>query len=159
MPRQKASGADAARRPFVVTETTGAIPSPPLARVKRNADFYEPLNLKQGYARLATRGVAKVGDREAYVVDAFPAGDLPEQLYFDKATGLLVRKGTATPTAFGDYTVQTDYEDYRDVGGVKIPYVIRTIGVSPADNTTTYIEKVENNPAVDEGRFVKPASK
>ena len=37
----------------VVTETTGAVPPPPLARVKRTADFYEPLNLKQTYRRVA----------------------------------------------------------------------------------------------------------
>jgi hypothetical protein len=143
----------------VVTETTGAIPAPPLARVKRNADFYEALNLKQAYSQLTTRGIVRVRDREAYLVVGVPAGDLPEQLYFDKETGLLLRKGTATPTAFGDYAVQTDYDDYREVGGVKIPYVVRTIGVSPADNTTTYVEKIEINPTVDAARFAKPASR
>jgi hypothetical protein len=143
----------------VVTETTGAVPAPPLARVKRTADFYEPLNLKQGYARMVTRGTAKVRDRDAYLVVGFPDGDLPEQLFFDTQTGLLVRKETATATAFGDYTVQTDYDDYRDVGGVKIPYLVRTIGISPADGVTTHVEKVDTNPQLDAGRFIKPVSK
>ena len=143
----------------LVTETTGAVPPPPLARVKRSADFYEPLNLKQGYARMVTRGTAKMRDRDAYLVVGFPDGDLPEQLFFDTQTGLLVRKETATATAFGDYTVQTDYDDYRDVGSVKIPYLVRTIGISPADGVTTHIEKVEINPKIDPGTFVKPVSK
>jgi hypothetical protein len=143
----------------VVTETTGAAPAPPLTRVKRGADFYEPLNLRQGYTRMVTRGVVQVRDRDAYLVVGVPEGDLPEQLYFDKETGLLVRKGTATATAFGDYAVQSDYDDYREVDGVKIPYVVRTIGVSPADSATTYVERVEHNAAVDPGRFAKPASK
>jgi hypothetical protein len=143
----------------VVTETTGPIPAPPLARVKRSADFYEPLNLKQGYARVVTRGVVKVAGRDVYLVEGVPEGDLPEQLYFDIQTGLLVRKGTATATAFGDYAVQTDYEDYREVNGLKIPYVVRTIGVSPADSVTTYVEKVELNPPIDAARFAKPVSK
>jgi len=142
-----------------VTESTGPVPAPPLARVARTSDFYEPLDLRQAYAQVVTRAVVKVNDRDAYLVVGMPAGDLPEQLYFDKETGLLVRKGTATPTAFGDYAVQTDFEDYRDVGGVKYPYVVRTIGVSPADSTTTYVERVENNPAVDNVTFVKPALK
>lgn len=143
----------------VVTETTGAAPAPPLVRVRRSADFFEPLNLRQGYTSMVTRGRVTVADRDAYLVVGTPAGDLPEQLYFDAQSGLLVRKGTATATAFGDYALQTDYEDYRDVEGVKIPYLVRTIGVSPADLVTTHIEKVEHNPAVDAARFVKPASK
>ena len=143
----------------VVTETTGPIPAPPLTRVKRNADFYETLNLKQGYSRVATRGVVSIGGRDTYLVEGVPEGDLPEQLYFDMQTGLLVRKGTATATAFGDYAVQTDYEDYREVQGLKVPYVVRTIGVSPADSVTTYVEKVELNPPLEAGRFAKPASK
>jgi hypothetical protein len=143
----------------VVTETTGAVPAPPLARVKRNADFFGPLNLRQAYSRVVTRGVVKVGDRDAYLVVGFPEGDLPEQLYFDVQSGLLVRKGTATATAFGDYAIQTDFEDYRDVDGVKLPYIVRTIGVSPADAVTTYIERVEHNPTLDPSRFLKPSSK
>jgi hypothetical protein len=143
----------------VVTETTGAAPAPPLARVKRNADFYAPLNLATAYPRLVTSDVVKVRDRDAYLVVGFPDGDLPEQLYFDVQNGLLVRRGTATATAFGDYALQTDYEDYREVDGVKIPYVVRTIGVSPADTVTTYVERVEHNPTVDASRFAKPASK
>jgi len=143
----------------VVTETTGAVPALPLARVKRTADFYEPLNLKQGYARLATRGTARVRDRDAYLVVGYPDGDLPEQLFFDMQTGLLVRKETATATAFGDYAVATDYDDYREIGGVKIPYLVRTIGISPADGVTTHIEKVDINPQLDAGTFIKPVSK
>ena len=143
----------------VVTETTGAVPAPPLARVKRTSDFYEPLNLAQGYTRMITRGTVKVRDRDAFLVVGFPDGDLPEQLFFDTQTGLLVRKETATGTAFGDYALQTDYDDYRDVGGVKMPYLIRAIGISPADGGTTHIEKVEINPQLDAGRFTKPVSK
>jgi hypothetical protein len=143
----------------VVTETTGAIPAPPLSRVKRTADFYEPLNLKASYSRVDTRGTVQIGTMPAYLVVGVPADDLPEQLFFDVESGLLVRKETAIATAFGDYTIQTNYEDYRDVGGVKVPYIVRVVGVSPADSITTYVERVELNPTVDSARFVKPASK
>jgi hypothetical protein len=149
--RQDARGA--------VTEFTGALPAPPLSRVRRTADFYEPLNLQRAYARMVTRGTAKVRDRDAYLVVGFPDGDLPEQLFFDTQTGLLVRKGTATATSLGDYALQTDYDDYRDVAGLKIPYFVRTIGISPADGVTTHIEKVDINPQLDAGMFIKPVSK
>ena len=46
---------------------------------------------------MVTRGTAKVRDRDAYLLVCFPDGDLPEQLFFDKETGLLVRKGRPRP--------------------------------------------------------------
>ena len=144
-----------------VTEATAAANSalPPLARVKRNADFYQPLNLKQEYPRLTLLGIEKVRDRDAYVLLGFPQGDSPERLFFDKETGLLLRKLTVVATPLGDYPYQTDYDDYRDIGGVKIPFMIKTVSISPADDLTIRVEKVENNPAIDAARFAKPASR
>jgi len=142
-----------------VTEATSPAPALPLARYRRNIDLYEPLNLRQSYTRMATERVERVRDRDAYVVAGFPANDMPERLYFDTETGLLVRKWTATPTVLGEYSIQTDYEDYREVDGLQIPYLVRTIGISPGDNMTLYVEKVEHNLAVDDARFMKPAAK
>jgi photosynthetic reaction center cytochrome c subunit len=130
-----------------------------LGRARRDADFYESINLKQEYTRLNVRGIEKVRDRDAYLVIGVPAGDNPERLYFDVQTGLLVRKGTFNTTALGRYAIQTDYEDYRDVGGAKVPFLISTISISPADTTVIHVEKVDNNPAIDAGKFTKPASK
>lgn len=144
----------------VVTDTTGFNPPPPLPRVKRTSDFYEPLNLKQAYMRMETRGEVRVGDREAYLLVGYPADDVPEELYFDAETGLLVRKMTAMQMPLGNYVLRTDYDDYRDAGGVKIPYEVRTIGVSPADSWAIHVEKVENDPPMfDTAKFAKPASK
>ena len=41
---------------------------------------------------------------------------------------------------------------------MKIPYLVRTIGISPADGVTTYIEKVDANPQLDGGMFIKPVT-
>lgn len=139
----------------VVTLTSGTA----LTRAQRDADFYESLNLKKEYTQLSVRGIEKVGNRDAYVVRGVPAGDNPESLYFDTQSGLLSRKGTFNTTALGNYTINTDYEDYRDVGGVKVPFLIRVLSVSPADTAVIHVEKVENNVAIDAGKFVKPASK
>jgi photosynthetic reaction center cytochrome c subunit len=137
----------------VTTQTDTA-----LARAKRAADLSEPLDLKQEYTRLTVRGTEKVGDHDAYVVIGFPNGDNPERLYFDTQTGLLLRKSTFDITALGNYTTQTDYDDYRDVVGVKVPFLVKTVSISPADTVIRHIEKVENNAAVDASKFTKPAS-
>jgi len=145
----------------VVTDATGPTnaPLPPQTRVKRNADFYEPLNLKRQYSRLMLRGIERVRDRDAYLVVGFPDLDTPERLYFDKDTGLLLRKTVVVPTALGDYPIQNDYDDYRDVGGVKVPYLVRTTSISPAENMVVHVEKVQNNPTLDANKFTKPPSR
>jgi len=132
-------------------------------RARRAADLLEPLDLKQEYTRMVVRGIEKVNDRDAYVVIALPPGDKAERLYFDVQTGLLVRKYSALPTPVGDSPLQMDYDDYRDTGtGVKIPFVIH---MSPASlhselqtYTTIQVQKVQDNVAIDDSKFVKPLS-
>ena len=131
----------------VVNQANGAA----LERARRDADFYESINLKQEYTRLNVRGIEKVRDRDAYLVIGVPAGDDPERLYFDVQTGLLVRKGTYNTTGLGNYRIQTDYDDYRDVGGVKVPYSDQYRQHQPRRPTVIHVEKVENNPAMMRG--------
>jgi len=139
-------------------------PSVDQGRVKRDADFYVPLNLKQQYTRTVVRGVERVNDRDAYVVIATPQGDLPERLYFDTQTGLLVRKETALPTPLGNNPTQVNYEDYRDTGsGVKFPYLITIYPANedsvPATNATIHVTKVQDNAPLDNTKFAKPEAK
>ena len=92
-------------------------------RARRDADFYFPLNLKQHTPTMTVEGIDRVSDRDAYVVVATPQGEVPERLYFDTQTGLLLRKATALPTQIGFSPFQVNYSDYRDAGnGVKVPY-------------------------------------
>ena len=133
-----------------------------VGRAARAADFYEPLNLKREYAQMTVRGIENVNGRDAYLVVGVPQGDTPESLYFDTQSGLLLRKQTVLPTPVGDSPFQTDFEDYRDTGsGVKFPFVIR---MNPANartelapNATLRVTKVEDNVAIDNAKFAKPA--
>ena len=133
-------------------------------RARRSADFYESLNLRQAYSKLTVSGVEKVRDRDAYVLIAYPPDDSPERLYFDRDTGLLLRKQTVLPTPLGDSPFQVDYEDYRDAGnGVKLPFVIQMLPATPRTElgvaSTVRIQKVEENVPIDNGKFTKPQSK
>ena len=133
-------------------------------RVKRDADFYLPLDLKQAYTKMEVREVASVNGHEAYEVIATPQGDTEERLYFDVVTGLLIRKQSALPTQAGPSPSHVDYDDYRDTGsGVKFPY---TITMSPANprtvlsgTATLYVTKVQDNAPLDSSKFAKPESK
>ncbi len=134
------------------------------ARAKRDSDFFDNLNLKAKYSDLSVDGVAIVNGREAYVVTATPADDSPEQLYFDKQTGLLLRKETIVPTALGDSPIEVNYDDYRDTGsGVKVPFLIHLYPFSGRTelqaNSTIHVLKVQDNVPIPASKFVKPQSR
>jgi len=135
-----------------------------VGRAARAADFYEPLNLRREYGQMTVRGIEKVGGRDAYLVVGVPQGDKPESLYFDTQTGLLLRKQTVLPTPIGDSPFQMDFEDYRDTGsGVKVPFLIQMNPANPrtelAPIATLRVIKVEDNTAIDNAKFAKPAAK
>jgi photosynthetic reaction center cytochrome c subunit len=137
-----------------VTDLTGADE----ARAARDADFYEALDLSKDYSQLMTDGTAKVGDHDAYVVAGTTQGGGPERLFFDTATGLLLRKIAVVSTPFGGAPTQIDFDDYRDAGnGVKYPFEVR-VSDTPNARVTTYVQKIESAP-VDNSKFAKPQSK
>jgi hypothetical protein len=134
-----------------------------LARAKRNADFYLTLDFKREYSRLSVAGKEKINDRDAYVLLGVVPGAGPDHLYFDTQTGLLLRRLTLQPTPVGSTPTEVDYEDYRDAGGVKMPFTIRMTPGSAASvlavTSTLRIQKVEQNGPIDDAKFVKPQSK
>ncbi|MDQ3819533.1 MAG: c-type cytochrome [Acidobacteriota bacterium] len=96
-----------------------------LAQLKWDAEFYRPLKLKDMYSKIAVKGQTTIGDREAYAIEATTPSGSSEKLYFDAQTGLLVRRYFESKTALGQLPLQIDYEDYRDVGGFKLPFMVR----------------------------------
>lgn len=53
-------------------------------------------------------------------------GGVREQFYFDKADGLLRRREILRPLLLGDDLIQVDYDDYRVVDAVRVPFTIKT---------------------------------
>ena len=141
--------------PQGVRDVTG----PEFARARALMQVFSYLKLKEQYTRLRTAGREKIGDRDAYVVLATRGENDTERLYFDAETGLLLRRTTYLRTIVGVIPEQTDFEDYRDVDGVKMPFTIR---VSPVDAGNPYIVRrfteIKLNVPVDESKFNKPAA-
>ena len=121
-----------------------------------DADFYFPLRARQYFSEIEPEPQEKVGEREANVVLGKRPGQPAMKLYFDAASGLLVRVVRYAETPLGRNPTQIDYGDYRDTGGVRLPY--RWTIARPAGRFTTQIESVEQNVAIDDSRFAKPAA-
>jgi hypothetical protein len=95
-----------------------------LMLIARDAEFVPGMSLFDR-ASEATVGVDVVNDRRAYVL-TFTAPDRGEErLFFDADTGLLMRRQADVMGLLGPLPFQIDYEDYRAVDGIRLPFTIR----------------------------------
>lgn len=126
-----------------------------LVQVRRRAVFSLPLDLRNQFSALAVTGRETVSGREAYVLAGRANDGLRETLDFDAETGFLVRRTTMIDTVLGPIPDETDFEDYREVGGEKVPFTLQRVGPNFREKQT-YEEIVQNLP-VDDSRFAMPA--
>ena len=128
-----------------------------LDQVRRDAVFYKELKLEELYSKLTVLEKAPIGDAAAYIIQATPVNGPPEKLFFDLKTGLLVRRYVESDTPLGKLPLQTDYEDYRDVEGVKQPFMIRWS--MPGRIWGRKIDEIKQNVPLDDTKFNAPASR
>ena len=130
-----------------------------IAAMRRNQSLFSDLKLKEQFSTLTFVGRDKIGDHDVYILRGMDTANKRERLYFDAQTGLLVRRMVFTPTPVGVIPEQVDYDDYRDVEGVKMPFTIRVSSVDPNGTSTRQFTEIKINVPVDEVKFNKPAPK
>lgn len=98
-----------------------------------------------------------IGDKPMQIVQGSMADGTRVKLFFDKASGLLVRQTRYSPTAVGTVAARVDYSDYRALPGigVKIPHNLQITWVD--GRSTIILQSVQPNAAVDAAKFARPA--
>jgi hypothetical protein len=115
------------------------------------------IRLRAHYIKAETSKTDQLRDRSAYLVVGTRADGKRERLYFDVENGLLLRRVSSATTPVGLIQVETDYDDYREVEGIKLPTTIRTLSVdSQNPSSTRKLESIELNVAIDDAKFGKP---
>jgi len=117
---------------------------------------YNPIKLPDSVSKATVMRIARVDDREAYVLRIENSATESTQLFFDVESGLIVRRINVTNTLLGPLNVQWDFSDYRDVNGLKLPFVIRTANVASYDTTTRRFNEIKIDPTVDDRIFDTP---
>jgi len=78
-----------------------------------------------------------------------------EKFYFDSQSGLLVRRDFERVTLDdGIIPFEIDYEDFKDVEGLKIPFTV--IRKTPDYSMSYRFSEVKFNEPIDDGKFAKP---
>jgi hypothetical protein len=130
-----------------------------LASYRAANSLFSFINLKEQYARAPRVRRDKLNDKDVYVLDGQTTDGRRMRLYFDATTGLLLRRMTFLATMIGQIPDQVDFEDYRDVDGVKFAFIGRSATTEAGNpiSTRTFTE-VKVNAPVDDAKFTKPAA-
>lgn len=125
----------------------------------KNGSFPNPfLNYKERGATVELAGKEKVGEREAYVLVFKPRSGSVVRQYLDADSYIPVRVVmTVEAPQVGELEQTTELLDYRDVDGVKIPFLVKA--TSSVQRSTIVITRVEHNVRIDDALFSKPGAK
>jgi photosynthetic reaction center cytochrome c subunit len=147
------SAAPAVSTPVPVFSLSGG----DLDGAKIDAALSFPARIKELLSEWRVGNPANVDGRDLQVVQGkLRPGGPPVKLYFDMKSGLLVRLLRYSDTVIGRVPTQVDYEDYREVGGIKIPFKWTTTWTD--GRSVSELASVQLNVPVDNAKFTKPAA-
>ena len=99
-----------------------------------------------------------IDDRQVFLAEGTGGSQSPVKLFFDKASGLLVRQVRYVRVPVGRVPVQIDYEDYREVPGTSVKIPFRWTATWTDGRSKTTLMDVQANAAIDASRFAKPSA-
>jgi hypothetical protein len=114
------------------------------------SDLPEPASQAAEESKAATSK-----EHAANVVQGTGPGGILVTLYFDVESGFLLREVRFSKSPIGRIPTQIDYSDYRDVGGVKMPFRLVFAWLDGRDSIQ--LDKIMVNAALDPSKFSKPA--
>ena len=125
----------------------------------RNTIFPSPLlDYKERGTKVTLGAKDKVGDRDVLALSITPASGAPVRLFVDAQTYLPAKTILTTEVPeVGPVEQSTEFSDFREVDGVKVPFKLRI--TSSVQSSTVTVTKVEHNVKIDPALFVKPADK
>jgi len=97
----------------------------------------------------------KIGDRDAWVVSDKLDDNTRVQVWFDANSGFVLRRLMLVNSQVGRIPKQTDYDDYRDAGGIKLPHEVKFSSVDPWIGSTLKYTEIHPGAPVDPAVFAK----
>ncbi len=125
-----------------------------LAAMKRDAEFYREIKLKELFPTINFNGKSSVNGRDAYVMTAIPPEGGSEKWYFDTKSGLLIRNDSERESTQGMTETESYIEQYRVVDGINLP--VRLSQSNGVINLTIKIKDINHNVTINESVFNMP---
>lgn len=123
----------------------------------KNASFPHPfLNYKDLGTTAQLGGKESVGGRDALVIVFDPTSGSEVRTYIDAETFLPIKSvmKAEVPQLGQEVEQTTEFFDYKEVDGIKVPFRIKTS--SAIQSLTITLTAIEHNVKVDDALFVRP---
>ncbi|HEX6737439.1 MAG TPA: hypothetical protein VF310_04100 [Vicinamibacteria bacterium] len=129
-------------------------------QAEEQADFDGPLmDWKQKGHKVELVGKEKVPEGEAYKLRVTLKGGDVRYFFVDASSFLEVRAEGKRTAQGSEMEFENILKDYRAVGGLMVAHAVEMGPKGAAEKAKLTLDKVELNPAIDEGRFKMPAAK
>jgi len=135
-----------------------SLPQDAIERVRRTAVRYSPMKVVEPVEALRVERIEKIGGRDAYVVTVATGTPGTRTYFFDTATGLLIREVSTIPVALLPLQEQMEYDDYRSVDGILLPFKVRFSNDAFYSTSERTFTSIRHDVDVDDGLFVKPTA-
>jgi hypothetical protein len=103
-------------------------------------------------------GRTTVAGRETYELRTILAGGAVRRDFVDAASFLLVRTDTARAIRGRMVPLETTFGDYREVGGLRFPFLIESRAQGRPQSLRIEVEQIELDPPIDDARFRQPVA-
>jgi len=113
-----------------------------------------PAQIRQALTDLRVGPSTTIDDKDVQVLQGNGPNGTLATLYFDDASGLLVRMVRHGRSPIGRVPTQVDYSDYRDVGGMRFPFHWTFAWLDGRD--TFEFSDVKLNVPIDAAKFGQP---
>ena len=124
--------------------------------LRLDAQMAFPGQIKQVLTNLRSGAPDSLNGKDVDIVQGTSTKGILVTMYFDRQSGLLVRSVRYGKSPVGRVPTQFDYDDYRDVGGIKFPFKIT---FSWLDGRDVYqLSEVKVNVPIDAAKFTKPSA-
>ena len=126
-----------------------------LAGARVDAQLTFPGQIKTALTNLRTGAPTAINDIDVDVVQGDGPDGVTVSLFFDSKSGLLLRTVRYSRSPIGRISTQIDYDDYREVGGIKLPHKWEMAWLDGRD--TIELRDVKINVPIDAAKFGRQA--
>ena len=113
-----------------------------------------PARIRQSLHDWRVGPLGSIDDHDVRIVQGTGSAGELIKLYFDPQSGLLVRQQRTANTPIGAIPTRVDYSDYRDVGGIKMPFHITMTWTD--GRTNLFFDQIQPNAPIEAAKFAEP---
>jgi hypothetical protein len=124
------------------------------ASMLEKSDLQAAADPSKYFKSMERTGTKEIGGETCYEVTLTKRIGQPEKRYYSAKTGLMVATVATQETPMGEIEVETEISDYRDAGGLKVPF--RIVQKMQGLAQEMKIQSVEFNKPIDDGKFALP---